>query len=605
MEPKDEVKQRADVVEVVSEHLPLKSAGSGSFKALCPFHAEKTPSFYVSREKQIWHCFGCEKGGDVFSFLMEMEGMSFPEALRYLGKKVGVEVPEYSQKPDSNEKAFLIDLHDLAGRFYEKLLHEHPEGEIARDYIASRGIDQELAKKFRLGFAPDRWDALITFLKKRGFSEDRIVKAGLAKKKNVGQGEIDRFRGRLMIPLCEIRGRIVGFTGRLLKEESDEEKTGPKYLNSPETLIYHKGDILFGLDLAKTGIRQAGSVIIVEGNLDLIASHKAGVENVVASSGTALTESQLRQIKKLTSKIIFAFDADAAGFSAAQRGIRLAQGMGLDIAVISIPKEAGKDPDDVVQKDSQTWADLVKQPVHIMDYYFDKALQSFHLGQVEGKRGFAHFLTAEIARLEDPIEREHWLQKLADIIHVDIGVLRDVMRKQKTKTPVLSQRQSNLQKPLKTQKRTSRIDQAAAFLIGLALHDEELTEEVFSRFDHGQLLDDPWRRVYKNVATIYTLFKSSDSTQKNFFSRICDHYAEHGPETDATLVNASVLRTERAVADLSRDQVREELSRHLDILTTASQEAKRKQLEAAIRQAEQSGDSERLRALIEQYTKLL
>lgn len=605
MEPKEEIRDRADIVEVVSEHLQLKPAGSGSFKALCPFHGEKSPSFYVSRAKQIWHCFGCDKGGDVFSFLMEMEGMSFPEVMRHLGKKYGVEIPEYRPNPNSNEKEFLLEMHEIATKFYETLLHEHERGGKARSYISARGIDAELAKKFRLGYAPDSWEALAKFLRKRGYTDQRIVSAGLGKNKRSGSGVIDQFRDRLMIPLMGPRGRVLGYTGRSLNEDS--EKAGPKYLNTPETLIYHKSDVLFGFSLAKTAIRHAGSVIVVEGNLDVVASHKAGVENVIASSGTALTESQLRQLKKQTSKILFSFDADAAGFAAAQRGIRLAQEMGFDVAVISIPSDLGKDPDDVVQKDPKAWQTLVEKPVHIMEYYFEKALQEFDLQKVEGKRELAKFICGEIARLQDAVEREHWLQKLSDVIHVDLAVLRDVVRKSVGEQKRPERLEDKVKQPSgqSAPKKTSREEQAASFLLGLALFDEQWVDTIVARLDQNALPVEPWERLYKIVTSLYTSQQLPNTTQNTLHTRLCDHLTEQDLASDLQYVNAAVLRAERAIDTLSRDQVREELDRHIEILLSASEDAKRKQLEAAIRQAEQSGDSERLKALIEQYTKLL
>lgn len=608
MEPKEEIRSRADIVEVIQDYLTLKPAGSGSFKALCPFHGEKTPSFYVSREKQIWHCFGCDMGGDVFSFLMELENMSFVEALRFLGKKYGVEVPEYQQTDQQkDQKEQLREINDLACRFYEKILHEHSDGQLARDYLKERGIDLELARCFRLGFAPERWDLLLGFLKKRGFREKQIIEAGLVKPRRSGSGLIDRFRSRVTIPLGDARGNVVGFTGRLLLPvgASDEHK-GPKYLNSPETPIYHKSDILFGLHLARQAIRQAQAVIVVEGNLDVVASHKAGVEQVIASSGTALTESQLSQLKRLTSKIIFAFDADSAGFQAASRGIKLAQSLGFDIAVIAIPPGLGKDPDEVVQKDPQVWRDLVQKPVHIMDYYFDQAMTLFDIKQVEGKRGFAQFIASEIGRLPDLVEREHWLQKLADIINVEIEVLRQVVNRQKqTPSPrVESERVDGVIKKQPAATKTGKADQAAAFLLGLVLHDSNLAPEIIARLDAAILPAEPWARLYKKLVLLYNQHKSSGEAQINLFS-IFSQSSSTEPDEDQKLLNSSVLRAERAVANLSGDQVRQEYHRHIEILKAAAHSAQRKQLEAAIRQAEQSGDSERLNALIEKYSKLL
>lgn len=603
MEPKDEIKQRLDVVEIVGEYLTLATAGGGSFKSVCPFHSEKTPSFYVSKDKQIWHCFGCDKGGDLISFVMEIEGMSFPEALRHLGKKAGVEIPEYRPSPNAHEHEFLIALQDLAAKFYETLLWQHDEGAVARAYLQKRGISEELAKKFRLGYAPERWDALKNVLLKRGFDEKRLLKAGLVKEKREGSGVIDRFRNRLMIPLCDARGQVLGFTGRLLGEQT--EKTGPKYLNSPETPIYHKSDVLFGLDLARNMMRQSGFIIVVEGNLDVVASHKAGIENVVASSGTALTESQLRQLKKMTDHLIFSFDADNAGYNAARRGIKLATELGFKIHVISIPQAIGKDPDDIVQRDPEAWQRLVKSPIHIMEYYFQKALTMYNDTNVDSKRELANFIVQEIARFTDVIEQEHWLQKLSDVIHVDMSVLKSLLAKQTTPAPKTTPEKTTALPQLKKPKITSRVDQAASFLIGAAVYDAEAANEIFGRLSDADLLEEPWGRIYKKMVLTYTQHRSHDSTQKQLFSELRQSLQQDGAEADLNLLDAAVLRVESLLAGLSRNDVREELNRHLTILRDASSDAHRKQLEAAIRQAERSGDSDRVKALMQEYSKLL
>lgn len=603
MEPKDEIKQRLDVADIVGEYLSLQPAGSGSFKALCPFHAEKTPSFYVSKEKQIWHCFGCDKGGDLISFVMEMEGMNFPESLRHLGKKAGVEIPEFRPSKSNDEKEFLIGMHELAGRFYETILWQHEEGAEARSYLKKRGISEALAKTFRLGVAPERWEALRTFLAKKGFDEKRMLKAGLVKEKRDRSGTIDRFRNRLMIPLADARGRILGFTGRLLAEQTD--KTGPKYLNSPETLIYHKSDVIFGLDLARTAIRHKDAVIIVEGNLDVVASHKADVQHVVASSGTALTESQLLQIKRMTSNLIFAFDTDAAGYQAARRGIRLAQKMGFRIHVIAIDESLGKDPDDVVQKDPEAWKTLAEKPIHIMDYFFRKALATYDTTSVDSKRDLAHFLIDEIARVSDPIEQGHWMQKLADVIHVNTDVLKTLLEKQQSPEPRTEPEHKPIVPVQKKRKITSKIDQAVSFLIGAALCDEESLKDLAGRLDCEELPDEPWSRVYKKLILLYTQGQNAGTTQKTIFSQLRDSLQENGDDDDLRQVDAAVIRAERMIASLSRDQVRQEINRHLDILREASEETRRRQLEAAIRQAERTGDSQRVKALMEEYSKLL
>ncbi|PIQ67403.1 DNA primase [Candidatus Uhrbacteria bacterium CG_4_10_14_0_2_um_filter_41_7] len=609
MDAKDEIKERLDIVEVISGYIELKNAGSGSHKALCPFHGENSPSFYVSEPKGIWHCFGCDKGGDAISFVMEIENLTFPEALQLLGKKVGVKIPEYKPQQGSDEKQFLLDMHELAGKFYAKLLHEHASGATARAYLKKRGISSALAKKFRLGVAPDNWDALSRVFQKRGYGETRLILAGLAKKKTKGNGILDRFRNRLLVPLCDPQGNILGFTGRTLALSS-EEQMGPKYLNSPETPIYSKSKVIFGLDLAKMGIRQAKSVIVVEGNLDVIASHKAGVENVVASSGTAFTEDQLKLLKKYTNKIIFSFDSDNAGFKAAQRGIGLAQNMGFDISVISIPKELGKDPDDVVQNNPEAWKKLAEAPVHIVEYYFTEGLKKFDISKIEGKKDFANFILSELAKVTDLVEREHWLMKLSDILRIDVTVLRQVIagEKQEVIADASAQTQSapvNDVPTAKIQQKVTRSEKSAEFLIGLVLLDSEFTNEIFQQISESDLPTEKWLRIYKNVVLLYTGDEWSDSTQSNFFSFIVKKLTDNDPHEDLSILRRAMLVTLNTIHNLEQEHVREELNRHIEILASKSLNQKKKILEAAIREAERSGDKDRLNQLLREFTKLL
>ena len=293
MDPKDEIKQKLDILDLVSEYVALKPSGSTGFKGLCPFHSEKSPSFHVSQDRQNWHCFGCSEGGDCFSFVMKMEGMTFPEALMHLGKKVGVEVRRLPTA-ETNTRSRMLQVNDLAQKFYRKVLIDSPKASAARAYVEKRQIPTELAETFGLGYAPDDWDTLSQFLLKHGFSEGELLQAGVSMRRKQGSGVIDRFRNRLMIPLRDHHGNTVGFTGRSMP--GDEQ--GPKYMNSPETPVYSKTHLVFGLDLAKQPAREAGAMVIVEGNLDVVASHKAGVANIVASSGTALTQEKLELIKR-------------------------------------------------------------------------------------------------------------------------------------------------------------------------------------------------------------------------------------------------------------------------------------------------------------------
>ncbi|MEK9156985.1 MAG: DNA primase, partial [Patescibacteria group bacterium] len=378
MEPKDLIKQKLEIAEIISEYVQLKPAGTGSMKGLCPFHTERSPSFHVSRERQLYKCFGCDKGGDIFSFVMEMEGMTFPEALRHLGRRAGVEIPDFRpQTPGLQDKRErMLEMYDQAAQYYSLVLREYPNGAVARTYVDTRNISSELRELFRLGAAPDAWDSLTSALKKKGFTDAELVDGGLSLQRKSGEGVVDRFRNRIMVSISDAQGQVIAFTGRVIPGTPGADEGG-KYVNSPETLLYKKSDVLYGLHLAKQAIRKTGEVIVVEGNLDVIASHSAGVANVVASSGTALTESQLRQLGRYTRRIIFCLDDDAAGFAAAKRALELGLGLqssgeDFDIRCLVIPEGAGKDPDEIVQKNPETWKMIAAHSTSIIEYVFQK-----------------------------------------------------------------------------------------------------------------------------------------------------------------------------------------------------------------------------------------
>lgn len=602
LDPKDEIKQRLDIVEIISEYLPLKQAGSSGFKACCPFHAEKTPSFHVSREKQIWHCFGCNKGGDLFAFVMDLEGLSFPAVLELMAGKAGVKLPEKQQSQQSKaakkERDVLLDLHIIAQKFYGTILKGHDRGALARKYLTDRGVTDDLIEKFGLGFAPEEWSMLSTFLRKRGYNDEIIVKSGLAKKRLKGDGIIDRFRNRILVPLHDDRGRVIGFTGRSLVET---DKSGPKYLNSPETEIYNKRAVLYGLHLAKTAIRREKSVIVVEGNLDVIASHKASVENIVASSGTALTDVQLRTLKKLTNNLLFCFDSDDAGFEAARRGIGLAQKMGFDVHVISIPDELGKDPDDVVQKNPEDWARIVQKPIHIMRYYFDRMFAGADVSKVAQKKELVSFMLAEIANYEDIVEQEHWLMQLSDRTMINIDVLRRELKGQKVaEKPV--QKSEKVEKP-KVKK--TKNEAVVSFLVGAALALPEFTGEILDNFSQDLIASEQLKRVYKDIKEAYTEANTSMGAQKTIFSILTSLYTQEDRPDDANCIQALTLQTEQILDGFQEKQVREEINRHVNILNQAPRKKHLLELESNIRQAEMAGDKERARQLTDEYMNVL
>src|SRR3989338_6558560 len=414
----DEIKARIDIVDLVSEYIRLKQAGT-NWRALCPFHNEKTPSFMVSRDKQIWHCFGCSEGGDIFSFIQKMEGLEFPEALRLLAQKAGVKL--VSQDPKlASQRNRLLDVCQLAARFWHQVLLESAQAESVRTYLKNqRQINQTTIEDFKLGYAADSWDTLIKFLKNKGFSDQEIFLAGLSVKKERANDFYDRFRGRLMFPINDLHGNQIGFSGRTLKAE---EKAG-KYINTPQTLIYNKSLVVFNLDKAKEFIKKDNLAVAVEGQMDVLAAWQAGTKNVIATSGTALTLDQLQIIKRYTDSLSIAFDADLAGQSAAKRGIDLALGQELNVKVIVL--QQGKDPDECIKNNPGDWLAAVKQAKSIMEYYFEQTLSRVNLHQVEGKKEAAKILLPIIAKIGNKIEQAHWLQKLAELLQVSESVLRE------------------------------------------------------------------------------------------------------------------------------------------------------------------------------------
>jgi DNA primase len=356
MNPVEEIKQRVDIVDVISESVSLQKSGR-NYRALCPFHAEKAPSFFVFPDRGTWHCFGgCATGGDVFAFVMKKENLDFSGALRVLAERAGISLGRKTGAAEETEKDRLRQANEAAALFFQHALLNTQAGAAALNYLTLRGIDRQTAEAFQLGYAPDSWDALREHLKGRGFNEAELLKSGLLVEGE--RGGYDRFRQRATIPIRDERGRAVGFGSRGLPSESvDAEPEGPKYLNTPQTPIFDKGAILFGLDRAAEHIRRSDLAVIVEGYMDVIAAHQHGNLNVVASMGTALTERQLGLLRRLTENIVLAFDPDTAGQAASERGDLVAQRMGAQIRVMKLPK--GRDPDEIIRADPEAWRRFV------------------------------------------------------------------------------------------------------------------------------------------------------------------------------------------------------------------------------------------------------
>ena len=442
-----EIKEKIDIVELVSDYVSLQKAGR-NFRALCPFHVEKHPSFFVFPERQSWHCFGaCNSGGDVFSFLMRREGIDFGQALRFLAEKAGVSLALHKggNEVERGKEARLFEINEVAAEYYHYLLLTAPEADLARKHVIQRGVLPQIIKNFQLGFSLDSWEALLRYLTGKGYSFEELVAAGLVIEKGGGDG-YDRFRNRLMFPIRDIQGHLIGFGARALDDSL------PKYLNSPQTPIFDKSNIVYGIDRAKTTIRQRNSVVIVEGYLDVIIAHQYGWENVVASMGTSLTEEQLRILKRLTKNLFLALDADTAGEEAALRSIEIAEQtldkkvvpvpiwsgliryeniLDADVRVIVLP--SGKDPDEVIKEDISLWQDLVDKALPVVDFAMQAIMSRVNLEQARGKSLAWARLKPLLFEIKDPIRQSHYLQKSARFLKMDERILASDLRRSYTK----------------------------------------------------------------------------------------------------------------------------------------------------------------------------
>jgi len=409
LSPIDEIKSRLDVVEVIGSYIKLHKTGA-NFRTLCPFHSEKKPSFFVSPARQIWHCFGCGRGGDIFGFVKEIEGVEFGDALRILAQRAGVELkkytPEYAKL--KSERQRLYEICELATRFFEKQLEESSTGKEAKKYLLSRGISEESIKKWRLGYSPDTWQGLSDFLTSRGYKKEEVEKAGLGISSEVGSF-YDRFRGRIIFPIFDLNSQVIGFGGRVFKEKDKTEVA--KYVNTPNTLLYDKSRVLYGLDKSKLEIRKKDSCILVEGYTDVIMAHQAGTQNIVATSGTALTPYQLKILKRYSENLILGFDMDVAGDWATKRGIDLAQLWGFNIKVVLLPEE--KDPADIISKSPRTWEKLISEAKSILEFYFESSFSRIDKAMPEGKKEISKILLPVIKRIPNKIEQSFWIQKLS------------------------------------------------------------------------------------------------------------------------------------------------------------------------------------------------
>lgn len=563
MDAVQDVKSRLDVADIVGEYVQLKPAGSGSFRGLCPFHQEKTPSFYVNRPRQSWHCFGCDQGGDIISFVQRMEGMEFPEALALLAEKAGVALPKFDVKASSERKR-MFEVNDLAARFFRSTLNSDPSAEVARAYIKKRELDDLTCDLWRLGYAPDSWDALTKTLISHDVTDAELVSAGLALKSDRG-GVYDRFRGRLMFPIADVHGNVVGFTGRILTDDKKEAK----YVNTPETLVYKKSAVLFGLDKAKGDIKRQDLAVICEGNMDVIGSHQFNIANVVCSSGTALTNEQLNLLKRFTMNLAIAFDADAAGNAATIRGLDLARQLDFNVKIITLPPEAGKDPDDAVRKDPELWRKAIHDAAPVVEWLYRNAFKGHDLTKPEEKKNIAAAILPEIKRIANPVERDGWITRLAKDLGVSEDALRDAIRQTRsTSAPGAAPR---------TPAAPAAV-QAGDQYVPPKTRERDIEERILAACQ----LKPELRALADSLLLDYHLPTTPDIELSNFLAILAD----------------------REFQDQSLNALRQEVERDCATLRGSQLSTTRTRLEQEMRDAERTGDSARISELLSQFSKL-
>ena len=462
MDAKEEIRSRLNIEDVIGEYVELKRAGR-SYKGLSPFTGEKTPSFFVSPEKNIWHDFSSNKGGDVFAFVMEAEGMDFRQAMEFLARKAGVDLSEYQSAGTKKRSAYkkrLLAANELAARYFQQSLLRSQQ---AIEYVfKQRGLSRQTVQNFQIGYAPDSGTALLAALEKRGFTKREINDAGLLNR----YGK-DLFRGRMMIPLMDQGGQVIGFTGRIIGNVPN----APKYLNTPQTLLYDKGRHIFALSQAKEAIRKSGFVVMVEGNLDVVSSHQAGVAQTVATAGTSMTENHLKAVKRLTSDVRLCYDSDKAGVAATERAIELASHEGVELTIISLP-DGAKDPDELIKSSVQAWREAVTRNEPAVEWVLRQHAERCDLNTAVGRRTFTTAALRIVRGLADPVEREYYIKRVATMSHTSEEAIRQKLAGEPVKKQAF--------KPVVANTSILKNDQAVLEdnILALALYDSRCLEEL-------------------------------------------------------------------------------------------------------------------------------
>jgi DNA primase len=584
MDQVEEIKQRVDIVDLISSYIELKKAGA-NFKAICPFHSEKTPSFMVSQDKGIFKCFGCDESGDIFSFVEKMEGVDFPEALKILAERAGVKL-EKVEKRFYDQKRSLYEINNKASDVFHHLLINSKNGVNSLKYLGKRGISKKTIENFKIGYAPQNYEFLSRYLVKKGFREGDIVLSGLALRRDrIISGRFplfDRFRGRIMFPILNPVGNVIAFSGRLLEEQ---EGVG-KYINSPETPVFSKSRTLYALDKAKTAIRKTGAVILVEGPMDAILSYQAGFANTVASSGTALTQEQVEILRRVTCRFLFAFDADNAGTEATKRGVELVLKSGGDVLIINIPK-GFKDSADVIRKDPSLWREAIENAMPYIEYLEEKTFSKY--GKVlspEDKRDISLSLLPEIANISNPIISGEYLSRLASRLKTEEKYLYESIAKIKENTPAAQRERGKDQR-----EPTSRENHLLALILVFPDYFNEVINYLhLSDFNSPQVI-----RIYKKLKLAYS--KKRKFNLKQFTQKLISG--------DRDFVNLIVLDVENEYAEGDESIAQNEIISLAQSIKGKKREEEKRNFSEAIKKAEVAGDREKIKQLIKKFQEIV
>ena len=556
---KEEVRARLNIEDVIGEYVQLKRAGR-NFKGLSPFSGEKTPSFFVSPDKNIWHDFSSNKGGDIFSFVMEVEGMDFRSALEHLARKAGVELAQYETegaKKIAYQKKRAIEANTMAANYYQ---HSLLRNQHALEYVfKKRALSRDVVEEFRIGYAPDSGNALVGYLSKKGFSKKEISDAGLTNRYGG-----DMFRGRMSVPLMDPSGQVIGFTGRIIQDIEN----APKYLNTPQTAVYDKGRHIFGLSQAKEAIRKHDYVVVVEGNLDVVSSHQAGVKQVVATAGTAMTEHHLRALKRLTGDVRLAFDGDKAGVAATERAIGIASVVGVELTIISLPGEA-KDPDELIQQDIKLWKNAIDASEPAVEWVLDQYKKRVDMASASGKRSFTSAGLKLVRMIDDPVEREHY----ENIIATMTGTTLEAVHEKLTRSP--EQEKPALKQVKASQHALPEKDYSYQDSVLAVAAVDVPSQELFAHMDISQLHGEERQAVARYFAANHTaLLKDTPKELQKY----------------DTYVKILLLQAETKYAEWDSNDRYFETARLMRQIEQEYKKQTRDNLTIELREAEASGD---------------